>query len=233
MRTKTLVLSGVVAALTSVSAMAQVYSLNTVGYINVTCPPQAFSLVADQLWANGVGNNQYISPLLDSQLLDGLHNGSAVYVYENGGFVPFTVQSGGWLGANNINTPGTPASTTINPGSGFFIYNSSTNPLVLTFVGTVGQGNQTNSLPQGAISLVSSMWPAAGTLDSSSTGLDFSSVNNDFFAAFQASSGGYVEQTFLGGSWLGGVPTVSVGEAFFYYNAGASANQWVQSFNVQ
>jgi len=89
MRTKTLLLSGVVAALTSASLMAQVYSLNAVGYINVTIPP-GFSIVANQL--NTTNNN--ISPLLDSQInpdgVSGL-NLCTFYKFANGPG-PYTTQ---------------------------------------------------------------------------------------------------------------------------------------------
>ena len=61
--------------------MAQVYSLNAVGYINVTIPP-GFSIVANQL--NTTNNN--LSPLLDSQIAcDGSYglNACAFYKFSN------------------------------------------------------------------------------------------------------------------------------------------------------
>jgi hypothetical protein len=87
MRTKTLILSGVLAALSGASLMAQVYSLNAVGYINVTVVGGgAFTMVTDQLYngtaVNGVMPAQYLSPMLDSQLLVPANGGLIVYAYD-------------------------------------------------------------------------------------------------------------------------------------------------------
>ena len=71
-----MILSGVIAALSGASLMAQVYSLNAVGYINVTCAP-GFSIIADQLYASNSVTPQYISPLLDAQLLIAVNSGEA------------------------------------------------------------------------------------------------------------------------------------------------------------
>ena len=82
MRTKTLLLSGVVAALSSASLMAQVYSLNAVGYINVTCPP-GFSIIANQLnTGNNVITNLFTVPSNGSQDFD------TIYKFVNTGTIP-------------------------------------------------------------------------------------------------------------------------------------------------
>src|SRR5581483_447895 len=51
MRTKTILLSALLGLASGAAAMAQttnVYSVNAVGYINVTCPP-GFTMIANQL----------------------------------------------------------------------------------------------------------------------------------------------------------------------------------------
>ena len=124
MRTKTLILSGVVAALASASLMAQVYSLNSVGYINVAIP-NGFSIISDQLYANGQGVAQTVSPLLDSQVLDGNHGGLTFYKLSGGayfifGVAPSTPPAWSIDPATSVNAA---LETTLNPGEGIYVYN--------------------------------------------------------------------------------------------------------------
>src|SRR2546427_12593550 len=51
MRTKTLLLTAALTAAGALSSMAQVYSVNIVGYINLTIP-KGFSMIANQLNAS-------------------------------------------------------------------------------------------------------------------------------------------------------------------------------------
>jgi len=224
MRTKTLLLSGVVAALSSACVMAQVYSLNAVGYINVTVPPN-FSIIANQL--NTTNNN--VSPMLDSQLGDGFHNGISLFKYAAGSYTVLTVDttaSPPWDG---------PATTsTLNPGEAAFIYNPYPTNVTLTFVGTVLQGSLTNTLVQN-FNLISSMVPQAGALD---TNMSLTPTPGD--TVFFYANGGYVVYTADPSSpsgWDGGFtgvpnPTPAVGEGFFYYTPNVSGELWIRSFSV-
>jgi len=222
MRTKTILLSGVVAALSGASLMAQVYSLNAVGYINVTCPP-GFSIIADHLYANGNLTPQYISPLLDSQLLDGAHNGVELFKFVSGSYASFTVNSSAAWSTPTVTT------TTFNPGEAAFLYNPFSTNITLTFVGTVPQGNLTNSMVQG-FNLVSSIVPQSGAID---TVLGLTPAVGD--EVFQLALGSYVTDVINGsGGWsTGAAPVPAVGEGFFYYTPTASGENWVRTFNVQ
>jgi hypothetical protein len=218
MRTKTLLLSGVVAALSGACAMAQVYSLNAVGYINVTCPP-GFSIIANQL--NTTNNN--ISPLLDSQLLDGGHTFVEIFKYNaaSSTFASFTVS-----GAATWSSPGV-TSTTMNPGEAVYIYNPFLTNFTLTFVGTVMQGSLTNTLIQG-FNLVSSIVPQAGALDTA-----LGVVPNTFDEVFLSSGGSLASDTWNGVAWsTGSAPVIAVGAGFYYYTPSASGLSWVRTFNV-
>src|SRR4051794_21316872 len=64
MRTKTLLLTAALSAAGALTSMAQVYSVNIVGYINLTVP-KGFSMIANQLNAskNGVQDNTLPSVL--------------------------------------------------------------------------------------------------------------------------------------------------------------------------
>ena len=104
--------------------MAQVYSLNAVGYINVSCPP-GFSIIANQL--NTTNNN--ISPLLDSQLLDGNHNGTILFKFStSSGYSAYIVSSAASWSSTSV------TNTTLNPGEGAFLYNPFTTNFTLTFL---------------------------------------------------------------------------------------------------
>jgi hypothetical protein len=226
MRTKTLVLSAIVGALSSASLMAQVYSLNAVGYINVTLAP-GFQIIANQL--NTTNNN--LSPLLDTQVGDGSHDGLEFFKFNGSSYTTIVTDS--------LSTPpwdGPATATTLNPGEAVFVYNPYTTNITLTFVGTVLQGSLTNTLHLG-FNLASSIVPQAGRLD---VDLGLAEVDGDEIFQFNQTTKSYV--TYVGDSlntppWdaPGGYPanpTVAVGGGFFYYTAVTGGNPWVRTFTV-
>jgi hypothetical protein len=227
MRTKTLLLSGVVAALSSAAAMAQVYSLNAVGYINVTCPV-GFSILANQL---NTGNN-VITNLIHVDPA-GSMDGDTIYKLINGKYSSLSADSFNppyyWDGAD-------PTTTTLNPGEGAFFYNAQSTPLTLTFVGTVLQGSLTNQMPTG-FNLISSLLPQSGNIftDLGAT-LDTTGAS-DGVTVYIMTAGKYSSasiDSFNPPSYLDGnqTPSVTVGEGFFYYRANPSTALWVRNFNV-
>jgi len=208
--------------------MAQVYSLNAVGYINVTLQP-GFQIIANQL--NTTNNN--LSPLLDSQLGDGFHDGLEFFKFNGSSYTTLVTDS--------LSTPpwdGPATSTTLNPGEAVFVYNSYSTNITITFVGTVLQGSLTNTLGKG-FSLASSIVPQAGRLD---VDLGLTEVDGDEIFQYNQTSKSYV--TYVGDSlnlpaapWdaPGGYPanpTVAVGGGFFYYTAVTGGNPWIRSFSV-
>lgn len=213
MNTKTLLLLGVfgAAGLTSAVAQTNVYSVNAVGYINVTVP-QGFSLIANQL---NTTNNSIAS------LFPVVPGGTQIFKYSNGvGFTAYTFDDldNAWLPNGNA---------TLNLGEGAFIKNNSASPFTLTFVGEVAVGSLTNSTPAG-FSIQSSKVPLSGRVD---TVLQLPGVAGDQVLKYVNGSG-YVVSTFddLDNTWLPSVPTIGVGEAFFLKKQ--SAGQWVRSFTV-
>jgi hypothetical protein len=226
MRTKTILLSGVVAALSGASLMAQVYSLNAVGYINVTVPPN-FSMLADQLYSVNQTTPQYISPLLDSQLLDGNHNGVELFKYSNvNGYTIMIATSTGWAG------PAT--TTTLNPGEAVFIYNPYTTNMTLTFVGQVPQGSLTNTLFQN-FNLVSSIVPQSDALDDPAGPALVPNTGDEVFLYDPVN--GYEIYVSTTSGWAVGAglpthPTPAVGQGFFYYTAKPAGLSWTRTFSV-
>src|SRR5665213_212205 len=156
MRTKTKVLSALLGVLGTASLMAQstnVYSLNAVGYINVTVAP-GYNMVSCPLIASP---DNTLNTVLNNN--SGVYNKVGVYAFVNGVYTSDTGASfanGITPNTNGWNNNGT---ITLNPGQAVWI-NAVTNTTI-TFVGTVPQGSLTNVLHPG-FNLVSSAVPTSG-----------------------------------------------------------------------
>lgn len=257
MRTKTLALSTMVSALgaaTSLVAQTNVYSLNAVGYINVTMQP-GYSIITCPL---------ICSP--DNTLNTVLNNSAAAGTpYANTTIYAFT----GGVGYTAIET-GNPASygsgwgnggsdISLTPGSSVFFFNpnaiGSGINMTATFVGTVPQGSLTNALVPG-YNLVASIVPVSGDLVTNSvtafSGASYP-LQADFIYFFNPNSVGsaqvgYVQDAYSYGSWFSASPgpniganydptTTNVSQGFFYYNntvgnGGAQTEKWVENFTI-
>jgi len=158
MRTKTLLLTVALAAAGAASAMAQnVYSVNAVGYANVSVP-SGFSLIACPfVQTSGDYSLNTLIPPGNAALQD-----ASIYRFVNGRFLPsFSYdQTDGW-------DPGaTPQYANLPLGEGAFIL--APQPVTLTFVGevrqSVGGAPIDNAVPAG-FSIRSSMVPQEGSLN--------------------------------------------------------------------
>jgi hypothetical protein len=238
MRTKTMLLSGVVAALSGASLMAQVYSLNAVGYINVTIPV-GFSVIADQLYATNQSTPQFISPLLDAQLLDGNHIGVTLNKWNTNTqtYVAMYVQANNTWNSTTVNSvTSVPATnTTLNPGEAVLIYNpASVGQFTMTFVGQVPQGNLTVQLGSG-LNMVSSVVPQTGYLD---TNLFLTPAVGDTMSFYDPATQSFDQIYYwtptLAWGPSGTSPYTAVGQGFFYYAnvASGTSENWVRTFNV-
>lgn len=210
MRTKTLLLAAVLAALGSASSLAQVYSVNAVGYINLTIPP-GFTILANQL--NGTNNK--LSTLLPAAAI-----GTTVYKWVQGSqaFDSWTSlgPGGGWLGAN--------PEPDVNPGEACIVQTAAALPV--TLVGEVPQGTLTVSLVTG-YNLVSSAVPQA--VDPATIGLPL--ADGETLYRWNNAGNNYNSYIWLAGSWFGGTaPTVNVGEGFWIQKAAAAT--WTRTFSV-
>jgi hypothetical protein len=229
MRTKTLLLAvAALAASLAISKAQPVYSANVVGYVNVPLL--------------GYPNYTFIANPVDSgnnvltNTLQSLPIGSKVYKWDYANsafdlvFTRSTLGAGGWSAGSGTNTD--------NPGEGFFVLLASTNTVGFTntFVGTVLQGNLTNTILPG-YTVESFPVPITDTvtnqglnavLPSSPSGsqlLQWDLVNQDFDLVHNRGS--------LGSGWSGGVPQVTPGAAFFIFNNSANTYQWGINFTVQ
>lgn len=211
MRTKTLLITAALGAAGVASGMAQVYSVNAVGYVNVELKT-GYNLVANPLDA-GTGNN------IVSKLLASVPDGTSVYKYNQAtGFNINPKDFGDW------DNPAMP----LVPGEGAFIRCAA--PLTVTFVGEVMQGTGANALKQdipSGYAIVSSKVPQAGKV---STDLKYPAADGDSVYKFDATTQGYNIFAFDFGSWDPAEPTIAVGEAFWSRKVAAAT--WTREFSV-
>jgi hypothetical protein len=236
MRTKTLLLTAALSAAGLATSMAQVYSVNAVGYVNITVNPNSYRIISNPL--NGTNNNvNTILPLPN----DGTYDGASIYRFD-----PATQQyqdtlqflSGlGWLSASDPNP-------TINPGEGFFLQNVAGIALNLTMVGEVPSGTINNPLPPAnQYSIRSSAVPRGGRVGfvGQANTLQFLAEDGDVIYVFNHATQQYDDTwQYLGGlGWLSAVdpntdgPQVDPGNGFFIQKGPtASINNWQQTFTV-
>jgi hypothetical protein len=147
MRTKTLLLTAAVGAAGVATSMAQVFSVNAVGYVNKTIPANGFAMVSNPLKA---ADNTI------DKLFAGVPVGTTVYKYTPG--TGYTIGTFDDLD----NSFGAIGKTELLPGQGVFVKNPGATPLTITFVGEVMQGDVSQQMVAG-LSMVSSKVPQAGT----------------------------------------------------------------------
>jgi hypothetical protein len=246
MRTKTLLLSALLGALGSVSVHAQnVYSLNAVGYINVTLLP-GFNIITCPLITspdNTVGtvlNNGTNAPVS----LTGDH----VYFWSPGsGYSEDTAKKVGTTAFDTTNVDGWSSGGTLlaSPGVGFWFQNNASSNVTVTFVGTVPSGPITNSLVAG-FNLVGSVVPMSGDIASNSiSALTNYNIGDDVYTYSATNSPVYTKystanppfgHTGYNNNWTtAGDPILSfVGEGFWYENNASSLApvEWVENYSV-
>lgn len=206
MKTKALLLAGLVSLAGAAATQAQtVYSVNAVGFVNVSVPP-GFSMIANPLQ----GSDHKVSTLFA-----GVPNGTSIYKFDTG--------TGGYV-VNNYFFGWGDANMTLNPGEGAFIYNPNGSAMTITFTGEVLQGNLSTSISAG-FSIVSSKVPQSGQLD---TALSFPVANGDSIYKYNNATGQYdISNYFFGWSTP---PVVNVGESFFVFKSAPAS--WDRNFSV-
>jgi len=216
MRTKTLLLTAVVAAAGVASSIAQVYSVNTVGYVNVVAKGNgAFTLVSNPL---DDGTNTV------SSIAAGLPNKSSVQIWNGAGFTGASKVAGAW--SPNLSIP---------VGTGFFISTPAGSADVTnTFVGTVipaSGSSVTSSVPAG-FSLVGSVLPVSGDLLAAGPGtlnLGPTLPNKSAIQVWDNSgSGAFAASSKVAGTWTPN-RVLNPGQGFFINAPAGAPTPWVQS----
>lgn len=213
MRTKTLLLTAALSAVSAAAAMAQtVYSVNAVGYVNKTITQGSWQLIANPLMN---GNN-----LLTTILTDAPAN-TEVQKWNGTAFISAKKVGTSWLGA-----AGTVA---FKPSEGFFIKIPGTATTTLTFVGEVAQNADSNIGFATGYNLLGSVVPQSGKIQ---TDLQFPAKANDEVLTLKADGSGYNSVKKVGTTWLGtgGEPTIDVAQGFWLKTA--AGGTWTRNFSV-
>jgi hypothetical protein len=208
------------------TAVAQnVYSLNVVGYYNVTLTNNQFWIVANQL--NTTNNQiQYVIPTAQDFTTVYKWNGSSYGINQ---YVSPANYGNGWDHPTD----------TLNPGEAAMIKDPGTGGgQTLTFVGEVLQGALSNNIPTDALCFRSYSVPMAATLAAASVpGEDF-----DITYVWTGRNYGivttYTSPANYGNGWdsdgSGNGPLLAVGQGFGYKKYPANhGNAWIQNFTVQ
>jgi hypothetical protein len=223
MRTKILLSAALVAAGIAAADAQQVYSVNAVGYVNVTLVP-GYNLIANPL----KGTNNIISTILpsvpDLSIAFGW-NGAAQQFAQADNFI---ASEGGWLDGTFQ-----PSTTVLEPGKAFFLQNNSGANATITFVGEVPQGALTNPVVAN-YGFYSSIVPQSAPL---TTGLGFPTVDNMIFNGWNKASQQYadaynrIEGVWYGPGFVEAEPSVGVAEGFLLFNPAGPLN-WTRNFSV-
>lgn len=227
MRTKTALITAALSLTGVATSMAQVYSINAVGYINLTLKP-GFNMVANQL--NKSANN------LLTEVFQGLPEGSQALKF-NSAVQNYELEF--WDSENNrfVKEDGTtPGTLTAAPGDGLFLFNGGGANATVTLVGEVPQGSLSVAIPS-AFSLIATKSPQALQLTAANS---FPQEPEAQYFGWNADAQNYTRIAFNDGSqWVEAdgttpflpIPAPAVGEGFFYFNPG-SATSWVRDFSV-
>jgi hypothetical protein len=221
MRTKTLLLTAALSAAGIATSMAQVYSVNAVGYVNTQLLP-GFNLISNPL-DNKTGNT--IQNLFGTGVQGAIPDGMIVYYFnaETDTFVSAAYDSldGAFLPTAN-------ASQVVAPGNGVFVFVPGSQNVTVTFVGEVPQGAASNTELPAGFSIKASAVPIAGAI----SGMSFPAAPGDIIYEWDPVGDRYVSNAFddIDNAWLPSVPDISVGEAFFLFKNAAAT--WTRNFSV-
>jgi hypothetical protein len=231
MRTKTLLLTAVLSAAGIASTFAQaVYSVNIVGYVNLTLSP-GLNLITAQL----KGTNQNVNTVI-ATTTPTMADNSLLFTWNTAGqtFNQSQIYGGGqWLDPATFN----PSSLTVNPGEAFFINNLGAAAVTLTLVGEVPTFPAT-------VSVVNSLGfygdPAPVSQNIVTNG--FPVGDNDLLFTWNVAAQTY-DQSLIGqaspAAWLDPVtfnPVVvapAVGAGFVVNRISGATTTWNRSFTIQ
>ena len=211
------------------SSMAQnVYSLNVVGYVNVTCLPgfNPISNPLDATMGGTVANGNYITNILAT----GIPNGCTLAQFNTA-----TIQYGSASTySTRTSTWGSPFN--MPPGLGVMFHNIATTNVVLTFTGQVEQGSYTVGTLTGpnAFTLMGSPVPLGGDVTNLTTYLGLAAGNGDIIQTFNTSSiqwSGSSSYSTRTSKWNNAL-TINPGQGFMYHSVTATKT-WVSNFTVQ
>jgi hypothetical protein len=202
------------------TSVAQVYSVNAVGYVNVNVnekPAVATTLllVANPLNAGGNTLAEVFPALPDLTLFFPFNNGTGLF---DGPYTYF----GGWDIPTAVFAPGS---------GGFLAFDNSIidGSVTITFVGEVPQGTLSTTIASNRLSIVASKVPQGGQID---TALGFPAADLDLVFTWNKAQWKYNDASTYLGDW-DIPPVVGVAEAFVVVpDATTFERTWTRVFNV-
>jgi hypothetical protein len=232
MRTKALILTAALSAAAVANSLAQVYSVNAVGYVNVTVN-KGYNLLCNPL-KNG---NNMLDTLIPGT--SALPDGTLVFTWNPQGgsigspdpAVPEFFPGDGW----------DPDGKALAPGNSFWLFIPSTAPqasYTITFVGEVAEGNLVTDVYGGnRWNALASQVPQAGKINTDlkfpAQGGDLAYIWNKDTDAFPAIVPEYFPpEGAEPGFWDPAEPTVGVGEGFWIFRSSTAVVPWTRTFDV-
>jgi hypothetical protein len=215
--------AAVLAAGLAASVAQSVYSVNAVGYVNVTLV-SGYNLLNNPL--NGT-NNQV------STILPTVPEGTALLKWD--GNAQQFAQAHTYLGGVWYDENFAPSTLTINPGEGFFLQNNA-GAVTITFVGEVPQGSLTNRVGVN-YGFYGSIVPRSANLTSGPNSLGFPAGEGMAYNGWDKAAQSYAPAyTYLSGQWYDpnfspADPVPAVAEGFLITNPGGAVD-WTQTFSV-
>jgi len=230
MRTKALLCAAGMLAAGAATCMAQgnVYSLNVVGYINVSYTNK-FQMVANQLDLDGSGTNNTVQTVFGTNV----PSLTTVYTFTPGsGYASATLIGANWNTGTAANTALVNHGLDVGRGVWLQIPAASPTPGTFTEVGNVFQGSKSGSIATG-FNMVSEIAPVSQKVQ---TVAGYPAANGDTVYFFRQPAG-YTGNSFThigtGTVWSPSEPSPNIGEAFWIQRAAAAgATTWTQNFTV-
>lgn len=230
MRTKTLIVTVAACAVSLATSWAQVYSVNAVGYVNVTVGKNpssglfggySYVLVANPLNAGGNTLGEVLPTVPDGTIYFAFNPPSCGFGDQ------VTYYAGiGWEDPTPVFAPGTAAFLGIPDSASF--------PATITFVGEVPQGSQNVQVKGNCLTIIGSKIPQSGVLDKA---LLFPAVDGDSVFTWNRAAWAYNSETVYYSAIPGfdddSLATVEVAAGFVITPpTGTPDRNWSRTFNV-
>jgi hypothetical protein len=222
MRTKALLGLAALAVGLSTSVAQNVYSLNVVGYVNVSLQANKLSFLS--LPVAPVDGNYVITNTI---VLDDSQTFASLYTWAGAQWGAPATWYGFGAGGNGWDTP-----VVVSNGVGFFIASQANS--TLTFVGQVPQGILSYNIPAG-VSTLANQVPVSTNFPGATVGNTFDSIYTwNMSAQAWAAPATYYAPADGGNGWDTASPNgplLNPADAVFYVNGGA-AIPFTQNFTV-
>ncbi len=215
MKSTTLLVAAAALAVGAISAGAQVYSANVVGYVNVVMKGGGNFVLASNPLDDGTNTA--------NSILAALPNKSSIQVWNGSSFDIASKSASGF-------TP----NPSIPVGTGFFVKISGATDVTNTFVGNVVPnpgGSSTNGLPAGTFVLVGSSLAVGGTLNdvgTNSLNLIATLPNKSSLQTWDIPTQAFVIASKSASGFTPNLPITPISQGFFLKSNGAT--NWIQSF---